>query len=247
MSRRLSTIYWTTLAAAGLLIAACSPPQKTTIDVYVASSLAEAFETIEADYEEQNQQVDVRLNVAGSSTLLRQIAAGASPDVFAPADIEIFDRLTTKPTSPVEPFVTNTLTLVVPTGTETKNITTISDVINPEILVARCAAGVPCGAVTDKFLQANAIQLVETSEHLNVGQVVEHVAAGEADAGFVYRTDAKRTSDRTREIKLQNPPVVTPAIAAMSDEPEASLFAEYMISDSAQDTFANFGFGRPEE
>lgn len=216
-----------------------------TLDVYVASSLSEAFDQLESDYENENPNVDIRLNIAGSSTLLRQIEAGASVDVFAPADVSIFTELTNPPTGQIEPVATNTLVLVVPTKSENTVIDSVDDLEGEGVVVARCTAGVPCGTATDEFLEATDITLGNTSEHLNVAQVTEQVAASEADAGFAYETDAVRKRAQIRAIPLESPPMVQPGVATFGNRVEVTRFVQYVTSEDGQETFADLGFGPP--
>ena len=63
----------------------------------------------------------------------------------------------------------------------------------------RAAATVPVGRYTQQALQAAnlwdplAAKFVQAD---SVRQVLDYVARGEVDAGFVYRTDAKQLADK---------------------------------------------------
>lgn len=62
-----------------------SQPDIRTLDVSAAASLTDALDTLAARYEQEKPGIRVRLNLGASSTLARQIAAGAPADVFISA------------------------------------------------------------------------------------------------------------------------------------------------------------------
>ncbi len=70
--------------------AACTSPGpaegQTSLTVFAASSLTEAFTEIARDYERANPNVAVALNFSGSQRLRVQLEHGAQADVFASAD-----------------------------------------------------------------------------------------------------------------------------------------------------------------
>src|SRR6185436_5939684 len=86
--------FTTPLVLAALLLAACSPaasdssasePAGGAVVVYAAASLQDAFEAIEAAYEEETG-VEIVLSFDASSALRTQISEGAPADLFASAD-----------------------------------------------------------------------------------------------------------------------------------------------------------------
>ena len=220
---------------------ACGGPSRTTIDIFVASSLAEAFETLERQYESENPQVDIRLNIAGSSTLVRQINAGADADIFVPADVEILTRVEQQVTGESQIIATNRLTLLVPKMRD--EVTTVDDLSQQDIVVSRCASGVPCGDATDTYLDQTGTKLHAPSEHTNVGGVVGQVVAGDVAAGFAYETDARRVRSTTRSIPLENAPTLTPVIVELKTTAQTSAFVEHVLSTSGRAVMDELGFG----
>ena len=117
-----------------------------TLTIAAAASLKTAFDRLAADFEAQNPGVDVLpISYDGSSTLATQIIEGAAVDVFASADQKNMAKVTdaSLATDP-EPFATNVLTLVVPSGNP-GGVTGLADLANPDLDVVLCAAEVPCG------------------------------------------------------------------------------------------------------
>jgi molybdate transport system substrate-binding protein len=217
-----------------------------TLDVYAASSLTDAFGELEANYEAANPGVDVRLNLAGSSALRRQIEEGAPADVYAPADPALLDGLSGTIVGDVHVYATNQLTLVVPADPASgPTVDDPGDVADEAVLVARCAVGVPCGDATEHFLAEAGLEVGRSTEEPNVRSVLLKVVSGEADAGFVYTTDAQARAEEVAEIPLVEPPSVELAVAALSDDDHARGFARYVASDEAADVFLSLGFGTP--
>src|SRR5882762_10399464 len=77
---------WVLAAAASSAAPAGPGPGRTTLEVFAAASLSEAFTEVGHQLEQQRPGLVVRLNFAGSQQLATQIEQGASADVFASAD-----------------------------------------------------------------------------------------------------------------------------------------------------------------
>ncbi len=60
--------------------------EKESIYIYAAISTSRVLNEFELDFEEQNPKLDLKINYASSSTLARQIDAGAPADIFISAD-----------------------------------------------------------------------------------------------------------------------------------------------------------------
>lgn len=228
------------LAAAALAAAACSD-DTITVDVFAASSLTDAFTELEERYEAANPGVDIRLNLAGSDTLRRQIDDGANADVFAPADVELFDGLDTQPAI----YASNQLLIVVPAG---RNLVTqrIQDNDLDDLVVAQCAAGVPCGDAAEILVEEFALDLtsaVVTSEP-NVRAVLSKVLLGEADLGFVYRSDARSAEGEVIWLAPDIPEAsVTLGVAVLDDAADhARGFVDFVVDPSNRDVFDSLGF-----
>jgi len=71
------------------------PAKAESVTVYAAASLTNAIGDLEKIYEKQNN-IEVKTSYAGSSTLAKQIEAGAPADVFISADTQWMDYLQNK-------------------------------------------------------------------------------------------------------------------------------------------------------
>ncbi len=111
---------------------------------------------------------------------------------------------------PVE-FATNTLVMIVP-ASNPAHINSVGDITKPGVKLVICNATVPCGdyartAFKNLGITAAAMKNV-VSQTTDVTQTVADVALGQADAGFVYITDAKAAAGKVRVVRL--PPAAKP-------------------------------------
>lgn len=226
------------------------------ITVSAAASLTDAFKEIGQKFEATKSGVTVRYNFAASGVLIQQIAQGAPVDVLASADQETMKRGVDQKL--IDPdtrrdFAANVLVLVGPAqgGPALK---ALADLSRPE--VKRIAIGkvetVPVGRYTKQALEAANLwaplqpKLVQAD---SVRQVLDYVARGEVEAGFVYRSDAAIMADKVRiALTAGGHAPVTYPVAVVSDSRQKALakeFAEYLRSPAAQDVLARFGFAKP--
>ena len=226
------------------------------LTVSAAASLTEAFKEIGQKFEATKSGVTMRYNFAASGVLIQQIAQGAPVDVFASADQETMTRGVDQKL--IDPdtrrdFAANALVLVGPAqgGLELK---TLADLNRPE--VKRIAIGktetVPVGRYTKQSLAAANLWAPLQPKFVqadSVRQVLDYVARGEVEAGFVYRTDAAMMADRVKVVLTAGGhTAVTYPVAVVSESRQKALakeFSEYLRSPAAQDVLARFGFVKP--
>ena len=221
-----------------LLLTGCSAPaaDTRTVTVFAAASLTESFDAITAAFEAENPGVDVVLNYGGSSGLATQIAEGAPADVFAAASPGVLPEGT--------PFATNVLELAVPADNP-GDVTSLADLVRPELAVALCAVEVPCGAAAATLLtDAGIAASVDTYEQ-DVKAVLSKIELGEVDAGLVYVTDVLAAGDRVQGIALPEATPVAYPIAALTDSEAAAAFVAFVLSAAGQRILQDAGFGAP--
>lgn len=241
-------------AAAGtaLLLSGCAPVipgagMTGELTVYAAASLGPAFEELSAQFEADNPGVDVRpLVLDGSQVLATQIAEGAPADVFASADEQTMDRVADAVESPAV-FATNTLAIAVPPGNPA-GVAELADLAGPDLTVVLCAEAVPCGAASRALLDRAGVAVDPASEEQNVGAVLAKVAAGEADAGLVYRTDIRRADVDEVAAEGADEVVNRYPIAALREARNADAadaFVALVRGEQGQRILAEHGFGAP--
>jgi molybdate transport system substrate-binding protein len=216
-----------------------SPPT-----VYAAASLTEVFPLIDPA---------PQYNFAGSDELATQIREGAPADVYAAASSKYPQELVDE--GLVEEPVTvasNRLVLIVPTDNPA-GIEEVADVAKPGTKLVIAAEGVPVGDYTRRVLEdldlTAALDNVVSNED-DVKGVVGKVTLGEADAGFVYATDARAAGDDVIVIELpegSQPPIEYQiAVVAGSEKKEAAqAFVDLVLGDEGREQLEAAGFVLP--
>ena len=237
-------------AATSAPTTSAEPELAGDLTVYAAASLKAAFDELATQFEAQHPSVDVQpITYDGSSTLATQIIEGAPVDVFASADEKNMQKVVDeKLASGPQLFATNTLVLVVPAGNP-GGVESLDDLANAELTIVLCAAEVPCGAAAATLLSNAGVTASVDSYEQNVTAVLTKVAAGEADAGLVYVTDAATTAD-VDAIEVDGAddivnryPIV--ALSAAADPEVADAFVAFVRGDKGQEVLGALGFGAP--
>ncbi len=237
---------------ASAVLAGCSGAEaRESIQVFAAASLTEAFAEFEAGFEAENPEVDVVLNLGGSSSLREQIRAGAPADVFASANAQIAMTLADEDllAAPPRVFATNSLVIAVPEGNPA-GVTSASDLEADELLVGLCAAAVPCGELALETLEHVGVEAsIDTSEP-DVRALLTKIELGELDAGLVYYTDVLASNNGVESIVVADaPPTTSYPIAPVADAPNpggAAAFVDFVLSQASREVLARRGFGDPE-
>jgi molybdate transport system substrate-binding protein len=232
---------------AALLVAASSPAQvrdSGKLAVFAAASLTDVLPAINKA---------PAYSFAGSDQLAAQIQFGAKVDVFAAASTKYADLLYRQGLveKPV-PFVTNSLVLIVPKSNPAK-IHTVDDLTKPGVKIVIGDAGVPVGSYTLTVLKnlgiQNQVLQNVVSKEPDVRGVLAKVALGEADAGFVYVTDARTVKGKVASIAIRASaqPKVVYEVCVLKNAKHlraAHRFVTALIRPPAQKTFVAYGFGR---
>lgn len=228
------------------------------LTVSAAASLGDALRELGHDFEAAHARVTVRVNVAASGVLLQQIAQGAPVDVLASADAETVDSGVQRGLLLADgrhDFAANRVVLVVPAlPAGSGPVATLADLARPE--VQRIAIGkpatVPAGRYARQVLDAARLWPAVQRKVVpadSVRQVLDYVARGEVDAGFVYATDAATLPERVRVVLTAqgHAPVRYPAaVVAASLQPAlAREFIAFLRSAPAQAVLARRGFLPP--
>ncbi len=211
------------------------------ITVYAASSLTDVFPKIDSG---------PKYSFGASSTLAAQITQGAPADVFASANTTIPEQLFAKGLvqKPVI-FTRNRLVLVVPTSNPA-GIHSLYDLQKPGVKLVIAASAVPVGSYTLQVLKQMGLTSVLSnvvSRESDVRSVLAKVALGEADAGFVYSTDAKTVPGQVNVIKVPAwaQPKVTYEMAVVSsstNKQAAQRYINEVLSKAGQKKLLAAGF-----
>ena len=185
------------------------------LTIYAAASLTEVFKALDPSQ---------RYSFAGSNTLETQIRNGAPADVFASAAPLNTQRLykagiVDKPVT----FTSNRLVLIVPKSNPA-GITSVYDLGRTPVKLVVAGAAVPVGGYTRTVLRRMGLTGVLSkvvSVESDVKAVTGKVALGQADAGFVYATDARAVSGDVTAVRIPAwaQPRVRYEIAVVSKSP----------------------------
>ena len=215
--------------------------------VYAAASLTEVFPKISAK---------PRYNFAGSDQLALQIRQGAPADVYAAASpkytqLLYHDGLVRKPVT----FATNKLIVIVPKSNPA-GLHSVYDLRRSGVKLVIGDQGVPIGSYTRQLLDAlgikDAVMKNVVSQETDVKGIVAKVALGEADAGFVYVTDARPVASKIQKVLLPAwaQPPIRYQIAMVSSTPrrvEARSFMNKVLSKRGRLLLKRAGFGLPKK
>jgi len=233
--RRVAGALAALLAAVGLGVHVARSAEAAPADrpvVLAAASLTEVLLRIvpEASY-----------SFGSSSALAEQIRRGAPFDVYLSAS-PIYTRALHREGHARRPvaFATNSLVVIVPRSNPAK-IKTIFDLARrPKLKLVVAGPKVPIGLYTREVLKRlKLLRVLKKTVSLepDVKGIVGKVALGQADAGFVYRTDAAPVASRARAIAI--PPRAQPTVIyelAVSAEPrDLAAARDFVISVLGRD------------
>jgi molybdate transport system substrate-binding protein len=223
-------------------------PDDETVLVFAAASLTDVFGDIETAFEAAIPDVDVQINVGGSSSLREQILAGAPADVFASANTETMDRVVEAGVvdGEIVVFARNRLAIAVPAGNPGQ-VTSLEDLADGDLLIGLCSAGVPCGDFARQVLATAGVEASLDTNEPDVRSLLTKIAAGELDAGIVYETDVMSAGTDVESIEIPadvNVEAPYPA-AVINGAPQpglAAAFVEFLVSADARAILADAGF-----
>lgn len=232
---------------------AVAPP--LTLTVYAASSLTNALDELAPVFAAQSGE-RVRTSYASSSTLARQIEAGAEADVFISADPDWMDYLAARSRIVTETRVNilgNTLVLVVPADqkvvADLKPGFDLAALLGRGRLATGDPAHVPLGRYARQALTALGVWAVAQPKLVpseSARAALALVERGEVPAAVVYESDAI-LSRRVRiagvfSAASHDPIVYAAAIIAGRDRPRARQFLSFLRSPAAGAVFTRLHF-----
>ena len=234
------------LAVAGAVAGRTDRAAAGPATVLAAASLTEVLPQIDPD---------TRASFGGSNQLAQQIRLGFPLDVFLSASPKyaqdlFHEGLVRKPVV----FASNSLVLIVPRKNPAR-IRTVADLAKrPKLRLVVAGPAVPIGLYTREVLKRLSLLRVlrkTVSLEPDVKGIVGKVALGEADAGFVYRTDVRSVAGKVRVIpfpkRAQRTVLYEAAIAASPRDLEAAqAFMIALLGSEGRAALRAAGFGLPE-
>jgi molybdate transport system substrate-binding protein len=228
--------------------------QGQPVTVFAAASLTDAVTEVSAAFTEETGTA-VKTSFAASSTLARQIEAGAPATVFFAADEAWMDYLQTRkllaPGSRKD-VLANQLVLVAPVDSTAKVRISSGQALLQALAGARVATGDPDSVPVGKYAKAALISLgawEQIQERLvraeDVRSALAFVARGEAPFGIVYLTDAQIE----KRVKLLDvfpqdayPPIRYPIAMTAGAGAAGSRYIAFVTGPRAAAIFQKYGF-----
>ena len=257
MKKIISIALSVVLAMSVLVLAGCGSEEtadKPEVTVLAAASLTDSLDEIITEYE-KDADCTITPSYAGSGDLVQQIEGGAPCDIFISASKANMDQLEDGgyiDTETRQDMLTNTLTLIA--TVEKKDAVSMDSLTSDE--VGTIAVGepetVPAGKYASQVFDNMKIadQLTDKIVYAkDVRAVLNYVETGDADCGFVYKTDALLLDEENGVIiedvdSSLHDPIVYPA-AIMKEAPQAESaadFYEFLQTDFAKEVFEKYGF-----
>ncbi|HUO93141.1 MAG TPA: molybdate ABC transporter substrate-binding protein [Rhizomicrobium sp.] len=230
------------------------------ITVFAAASLTDALNAVDAAWRARTG-ADIVVSFASSSTLARQIEAGAPAEIFLCADTKWTDYLDRK--GLIEPgtrhdVLGNRLALIAPSDSPVATLSIDRTLDWQHLLGAdgHLAVGdpdhVPAGIYAKEALtslgawDALKQKLARADDVRGALALVEH---GEAPLGIVYVTDA-RVSRKVKIVgvfpETSHSPIVYPfAIVKGQASPAVKAYFRFLNGAEARSVFSRYGFATP--
>ncbi|MGH8289005.1 MAG: molybdate ABC transporter substrate-binding protein [Steroidobacteraceae bacterium] len=238
------------LAAAG----ARSADAPRGVLVFAAVSLANVLGDLDKAFTARSG-IQVTSSLAASSTLAKQIEAGAPADVYFSADLQWMDYLQQRgllrPGSRHE-VAGNVLVLIAPAGRALRVPIVpgfdLAALLGGGRLAVADPDSVPAGMYAREALRnlgvwnSVATRLVRAE---NVRAALAYVARGDAPLGIVYRTDAL-VEPHVRVVGVfpaaSHSPIIYPVALTRGANEEAARYLAFVTSIAAQPIFRRWGF-----
>jgi molybdate transport system substrate-binding protein len=244
-----------------LVIYGCSKQRPTDgqnepeeIIVAAAANLTDAFEELGREFTARTG-IRVVYSFGSTADLTKQIENGAPFDVFAAADVEHVDRLSSKGLIVPETrslYARGRLVAWSPRRSRAV-INRVEDVASPGVKVVAVAKPdlAPYGKASVVALQALGVWPQVESKVVygaSVSQVKQYAASGNADAAFIPLSLVKPGEGKYVEVdeKLHAPIDQAMAVIKASTKQEmARRFTGYILSEGGQRLLERYGYRKP--
>ena len=253
MRKKISLSIIMIIGMLSLLFVGCTNnKEEKTLTVSIAASLQKPMEKIAANFEKENG-VKIQYNVGGSGTLKKQISDGADVDLFISENTkyakELIDEgLVNKDES--YKILNNQLVLI-ENNDYNKPINSLEDLKNVEgkIAIGEIST-VPAGQYAKESLEKVGDykdiedKLVFARSVTNVKTYVEN---GEANLGFVYKTDTLdlKNSKIVYEVPNDYHKPIEYELCLLKNSKnnkEAKKLIEYLKGEESKKIFSEYGF-----
>ena len=249
---KLDKLAWTLIFFVMLLVACSQGGDDDEVLVFAATSLTDAMTEAAAEYE-ASSGTNIEVSFGPSRALAQQIASGAPADLYFAAGQPPMDFLVEGGQVSEDGIVrllSNKIVLI--TGQDAPSVGDISELADADF--ERIAMPDPEIAPAGNYAKT-ALQNLGLWERMlpsivfanDVRATLSYVQTGNADAGFLYQTDAA-TADDVAVLDIvptdSYPDVVYPAavVQGADNREGAEAMLEFLRGDAAREIFRRHGF-----
>lgn len=228
-----------------------SPQPEVTLHYSAAASLKDALGEIEKNYEKANPSIHLDIDYGGSGAIREKVVAGAPIDGVLLASKADTDKLIEAGKLEAEnKLLENTLVIVKNKQDDRKKADLATIVADAKKIAIGNPETVPAGQYAKQSLK-KAVLYNAVKEHLvmasDVRQVLAYVEAGNAEVGFVYKTDALTSDKVTVLADVENDLhedilYYTGVVKDSKNKAAVTKFNTYLGKSESQTVLEKYGF-----
>ncbi|WP_407282416.1 molybdate ABC transporter substrate-binding protein [Methanolobus sp. WCC1] len=218
--------------------------------VYCGAGMRKPMDEIGVLFEEE-YDVPVQYNYAGSNTLLTQIELTGEGDVYMPGATYYFEVAAEKGFVDNSSNVAYHVPVIITPLDNPANIDSLDDLANDDVSVVlgdpqAAAIGVLCDKMLTKKGIYNQTEDNVVARGATVNELVTYITLGQADASIVWE-DLVRNNDAVNVIEIAEDDniikIVPIATLTTSENLEiAAEFVDFVVSDEGHSIFEEYGF-----
>ncbi|WP_300344806.1 molybdate ABC transporter substrate-binding protein [Fusobacterium sp.] len=224
----------------------CDKEEKKEITISAAASLKEVMNEIILEFEKENKDIKININLGGSGALKNQIISGAPVDIVffaSQKDLKDLDEKGMIEKNYNEDILKNRMVIV---GKE--KINDLSEIKNHKIAIGTPET-VPAGKYAKEILN-NSNLWNEVQENIvfskDVRSAMQYVEIDEVDYAFIYKTDAKIMKNGIISFivpeTLHKPIIYSYGIIKDKNSKEVIKFYEFLKSEYSQSLYEKYNF-----
>ena len=221
------------------------------IKLSLAASLKEAITELTDAFSKTRTGVTFQMNSGASGAIAKQIENGAPADIFISANMEWMDYLREKGVIDGKNISILAYNILVFIGRPDLKIKTLQDLVLLDKIAVASPKSAPAGEYAmAALLNAGLEKQLEKKLVMarDVRECIMYAERGEIDGAFVYATDAKITSDKTK-ILLTVPQDLYPRVtypmgvtAKGIKNEDAKAFSVFLRTEKAKEILTKYGF-----
>lgn len=224
----------------------CGKEEKKEITISAAASLKEVMNEIILEFEKENKDIKININLGGSGALKNQIISGAPVDIVffaSQKDLKDLDEKGMIEKNYNEDILKNRMVIA---GKE--KIEDLSEIKNHKIAIGTPET-VPAGKYAKEVLN-NSNLWNEVQNNIvfskDVRSAMQYVEIDEVDYAFIYKTDAKIMKNGIISFivpeTLHKPIIYSYGIIKDKNSKEVIKFYEFLKSEYSQSLYEKYNF-----